>query len=160
MRLSVVVSVWAPVSRLPAGPLRETSVRSDRSNPVTGSLKTIWIESTGVPRGSGVTSMMSAVGAVASVTHCSLVPVLSGLPAGIRDARRTDGQDVGPAGRRGTSQVAKGPGATSVSGVQRGSRERHGGAVAGECQVVLAEPDDRFTKQDRQGGDAGVARIG
>ena len=63
--LSVVVNVCAAVSRS-APPLR-FKLRSLRSKPATGSLKTMVIRDTEEFRGSGATAVTAAVGRVVSV---------------------------------------------------------------------------------------------
>ena len=67
-----------PVSKFDP-PLR-VSERSLTSNPVTDSLKTIVIEPTDEFRGSGVTSMMLAVGLVVSVSQDSVALLPKVLP--------------------------------------------------------------------------------
>ena len=64
-----------PVSKLL--PLLRVSVRSLTSSPVTASLKLIVIELTAELRGSGVTSITSAVGRVRSTDHESLASAAS-----------------------------------------------------------------------------------
>ena len=67
--LSVVVNVAAPGSRFSPAP--HVRLRSATSNPLTGSENTIATVLTALFRGSGATSMMSAVGAVR--VHCPRV---------------------------------------------------------------------------------------
>ena len=67
-----------PVSKLV--PRLRVSDRSLTSRPVTASLKTIVMVLTDVLRGSGVTSVMLAVGAVVSVSHDSLALLPNVLP--------------------------------------------------------------------------------
>ena len=67
MRLSLVVTVSVPVSRSAGLPLQVRS-KSAASSPATGSLKTTLIEVTAVVRGSGETSVTSAVGPAVSTS--------------------------------------------------------------------------------------------
>ena len=75
--LSLVVNVCEAVNRSPP-PLR-VSTRSPIAKPSTGSLKLIVIVLTELLRGSGVTSMMSAVSAVVSIVHDSIALLASAL---------------------------------------------------------------------------------
>ena len=56
-------------------------MKSVRLTPLTGSLNVMLTLPTALFRGSGVTSTMSAVGAVVSVIQLSVAPTLNRLPA-------------------------------------------------------------------------------
>ena len=76
---SVEFNVCEPVSKLP--PPSRVSDKSARSTPVTGSVKTIVMLLTPLLRGSGVTAVIVAVGAVVSTVHVSLALAVSRLLA-------------------------------------------------------------------------------
>src|SRR5438034_11632044 len=111
--LSAVVSVCAAVRRLARVPSR-LSRTSDRSNPLTGSVKTIVIESTGARRGLGVTSIMSAVGGVVS----AWASALPGEPPSAKLGRQLAASFQVAGSRSGSFTTSDGP-SPSVVGYQR-----------------------------------------